>query len=75
MDLLNAQWDNMLKRLLQIIKFTREDNDKYAISSYQKAIECQKTDKFKNEIVPVPNKNKKEDMVYLKLFFLIFLYL
>ncbi|MCX6150201.1 MAG: thiolase family protein [Ignavibacteriales bacterium] len=33
--------------------FTRENLDKYAIESYQKAIEAQNNHKFKNEIVPI----------------------
>ena len=34
-------------------KFTREDQDEYAIKSYQRAQEAEKNGWFKNEIAPV----------------------
>lgn len=44
-------------------KISREDNDKYAISSYEKAIEAQKNKLFLNEIVPVkPKDNSGEEI-------------
>lgn len=45
-------------------KISREDNDKYAISSYEKAIEAQKNKLFLNEIVPVkPKDNSGEEVI------------
>lgn len=42
---------------------SREDQDKYAILSYQRAITAQKNNYFKNEIVPVVIKGRKGDTV------------
>jgi len=44
-------------------KFTREQLDEFAVSSYNKAIDAQKSGKFKDEIVPVTIKTKKEDLI------------
>ncbi|MHB1687527.1 MAG: thiolase family protein [Ignavibacteriaceae bacterium] len=38
--------------------FTREQLDEFAISSYKKALEAQKSGKFSNEIIKVPIKTK-----------------
>jgi acetyl-CoA C-acetyltransferase len=38
--------------------FSREELDNYSISSYKKAIEAQKTGKFKDEMIGIPVKNK-----------------
>lgn len=54
-------------------KFTREDQDKYAIASYERATEAYKNGAFKEEIVPVEIVSKKgtivvaEDEEYKKL--------
>jgi acetyl-CoA C-acetyltransferase len=39
-------------------KFTREELDNFAISSYKKALEAQKLGKFNDEIIPVQVKTK-----------------
>lgn len=41
---------------------TREDQDNYAIESYKRASESIKNGAFKDEIVPVPVKNKKQEI-------------
>ena len=38
--------------------FSRKELDEFAVSSYKKALEAQKNDRFKNEIVKVPIKSK-----------------
>lgn len=42
---------------------SREDQDKFALSSHQKAIKAQAEGKFKDEIVPITVQNKKGPMV------------
>lgn len=43
--------------------FTREDQDNYAIASYERAIEAYKNNAFKDEIVPVEIASKKGNIV------------
>lgn len=43
--------------------FTREDQDKYAISSYKRSDAAWKTGKFKDEVVPVEIPQKKGDPI------------
>jgi len=43
--------------------FTREDQDNYAIESYQRALEAQKNGFFKDEIVPVVIENPKGNII------------
>jgi len=43
--------------------FTREDQDRFARTSFERAIQAQKAGKFKAEIVPVPVPQKKGDPV------------
>jgi acetyl-CoA C-acetyltransferase len=42
--------------------FTREAQDAYAVSSFQRAIEAQKAGKFKSEIVPVEVAGRKGEL-------------
>jgi len=44
-------------------KFSREEQDAFAVQSYQRAIEAQKAGKFKNEISPVTISGKKGDVI------------
>ncbi len=44
-------------------KFSREQLDEFAINSYKKAIEAQKSGKFKDEIVDVIIKTRKDEIV------------
>lgn len=43
--------------------FSREDQDAYAIQSYERAQSAQKEGKFNNEIIPVEIKGRKGDIV------------
>ena len=43
--------------------FTREDQDRFARTSFERAIQAQKAGKFKAEIVPVPVPQRKGDPV------------
>lgn len=47
--------DNTAKEM----KISREDQDNYAISSYQRSAESWKAEKFKSEIIPVEVKDRK----------------
>jgi acetyl-CoA C-acetyltransferase len=46
--------------------FTREEQDKFARTSFERAIQAQKAGKFKAEIVPVPVPQKKGDPVVVE---------
>ncbi|MFL5783060.1 MAG: thiolase family protein [Bacteriovoracaceae bacterium] len=45
---------------------SREDQDKFALGSHQKAIAAQQAGKFKDEIVPITVEGKKESVVVEK---------
>lgn len=47
-------------------KFSREDQDDYAIESYNRAIKAFEEGKFKNEMVPVPVPQRKGDPVMVE---------
>ena len=42
-------------------KFSREAQDEYAIESYKRALQAQKEGHFKEEIIPIPIKDKKTE--------------
>jgi acetyl-CoA C-acetyltransferase len=44
-------------------KFSREELDEYAVNSYKRALEAQKSGKFKEEITGVPVKNKGTEVI------------
>jgi acetyl-CoA C-acetyltransferase len=44
-------------------QFSRQEQDAYASESFRRALDAQKTGKFKNEIVPVEIPGKKGDVV------------
>ncbi|WP_407485607.1 acetyl-CoA C-acyltransferase [Elizabethkingia miricola] len=46
--------------------FTREQLDDYALSSYKRAQEATQKGKFRNEIVPVPVRYKKEESFFVE---------
>ncbi len=46
-------------------QITREEQDDYAFNSHRKADEAQKAGRFKDEIVPVENPQKKGDTIVL----------
>ncbi len=43
----------------KLYNISREDQDKFALSSHQKAVKAQAEGKFKNEIVPISYESKK----------------
>jgi len=45
---------------------TREEQDEFAIASQQKAIEAVDSDKFKDEVVPVEIKSRRETIIFDK---------
>jgi len=47
-------------------KFSREELDEFSISSYKKAIEAEKSGKFKDEILKVPVKVRREEVLVEK---------
>ena len=47
-------------------KITREDQDRFALSSHKKAFKAQKENKFKNEIVNLKIKSKKAEIIFNK---------
>jgi acetyl-CoA C-acetyltransferase len=46
-----------------IYKFTREDQDKYAIQSYERSAKAWEAGKFDNEVVPVAVPQRKGDPI------------
>src|SRR5690349_17579230 len=50
--------DNTAKEM----KITREDQDRYAIASYQRAAESWKAGKFRDEVIPVEIKDRKGNL-------------
>ena len=47
-------------------KFSREELDEFSINSYKKAIEAEKSGKFKDEIIKVPVKVRREEVLIEK---------
>lgn len=48
------------------LSITREQQDAYAVSSYERAAKAWSSGAFKNEIAPVTIKNKKGDKVVVE---------
>ena len=46
---------------------TREEQDKFALSSQEKALKAQKENKFKEEIINLKIKSKKQKSILLKM--------
>lgn len=59
----NIHMGNCAESCAKDFKFSREELDQFAISSYKKAIEAQKSGKFKDEIVDVNIKSRKGDII------------
>lgn len=51
------------ENLAEQFKVTREEQDEWALMSHQRAVAAIKAGKFKDEIVPVPVKSKKGDIL------------
>jgi len=54
---------NTAENIARIWEFTREDQDKFALGSQNKAEAAQKAGKFKDEIVPFTVKTRKGDVI------------
>jgi len=59
----NIHMGNCAEACAKDFKFTREELDGFAINSYKKAIDAQKTGKFKAEIVEVRIKDRKGETI------------
>jgi acetyl-CoA C-acetyltransferase len=59
----NIHMGNCAEACAKDFKFTREELDEFAINSYKKAQDAQKTGKFKDEILDVTVKSGKENII------------
>lgn len=51
------------EEIQKLHQITREEQDKFALSSHQKAVAAQKAGKFKNQILPLTITGKKESVI------------
>ena len=59
----NVHMGNCAEACAKEFKFTREELDEFAINSYKKALEAQKSGRFKDEIIDVKVKAGREDVI------------
>ena len=59
----NIHMGSCAEKCARDFKFTREQLDEFTVLSYNKTLAAQKSGKFKDEIVPVSIKSKKEDIL------------
>lgn len=59
----NIHMGNCAEACAKDFKFTREELDEFTVNSYKKAQEAQNSGKFDNEIVKVPVKVKREEIL------------
>ena len=59
----NIHMGNCAEACATEFKFTREELDEFAINSYKKALDAQKTGRFKEEIIDVKVKAGREEVV------------
>jgi acetyl-CoA C-acetyltransferase len=59
----NVHMGNCAEACAKEFQFTREELDQFAISSYKKALEAQKSGRFKEEIIDVKVKAGREEVV------------
>jgi acetyl-CoA C-acetyltransferase len=59
----NIHMGNCAEACAKEFKFTREELDEFAVNSYKKALEAQKTGRFKNEIIDVKVKAGREEVI------------
>ena len=59
----NVHMGNCAEACAKNFKFTREELDEFAINSYKKAIEAQKSGKFNDEMIDVKVKAGREEVV------------
>jgi len=60
----NIPMGNCAELCAKEMKFSREDQDKFAIESYKRSATAWSAGKFKDEIVPVTVKTKKGDVIF-----------
>ena len=59
----NIHMGNCAEACAKEFQFTREELDQFAINSYKKALEAQKSGRFKEEIIDVKVKAGREDVI------------
>ncbi len=59
----NIHMGNCAEACAKEMNFTREEVDAFAVESYNRALQAQKEGKFDNEIVKVPVKLRKEEIL------------
>ena len=59
----NIHMGNCAEACAKEFSFTREELDEFAINSYKKALEAQKSGRFKDEIIEVKVKVGREDVI------------
>lgn len=59
----NIHMGNCAEACAKDFQFTREELDEFAINSYKKALEAQKSGRFKDEIIDVKVKSGREEVV------------
>ena len=59
----NIHMGNCAEACAKDFKFTREELDEFAINSYKKALDAQKSGKFENEMIPINVKMGREEVV------------
>ena len=59
----NIHMGNCAEACAREFQFTREELDEFAINSYKKALEAQKSSRFKNEIIDVKVKVGREEII------------
>jgi len=59
----NVHMGNCAEACAKEFKFTREELDAFAINSYKKALEAQKSGRFKDEIIDVKVKAGRENVI------------
>jgi len=60
----NVPMGNCAELCAKEYKFTREEQDAFAVESYKRSAAAWSTGKFKDEVVPVTVKTKKGDVVF-----------
>jgi acetyl-CoA C-acetyltransferase len=59
----NYHMGNAAEMCVKKYNLSREQQDNYALSSYEKAVKATKEGKFKNEIIPITIANKNGDII------------
>ena len=62
-------WELLQKILQKALTISKDDQDKFAAESQNKTEKAQKNNNFKNEIIPIEIKSKKETLNLMKMNF------